>query len=804
VQAAPLASGAAQVMNSYLTMMERFLTVQQEVMQAYLTGARGQPYAAPTYAWHPEAAAPVATLPERLASAPTPLPVMAPPPAPVAAPPIVVPQQAMVPPASPVVVPQAQVAPTAPAPQIVASPPPIAETPRTLDAAAISAILVRLVSDRTGYPPEMLEPHLDLEADLGIDSIKRVEIIGGLQQETGLAFGGDVDQLSARKSLREMVEFIVARQGTLSETVTVEKSHRPFEWSLLTSVPGEEATVVCEIRLEEHLFLRDHTLGRNVSRFDPALTGLPVMPFTMSMELLAEAATFVIPNKVVVGMKEIRGTRWIVVENEPVCLRAVAQHQHSPGGDEVFVQIFDAAWQAQNTTPIVSGTVCFADRYPEPPEAAPLALTHERPSAWEPKALYTEGIFHGPAFRGIASMDRWGEDGAKATLETLPTKGLFASNDGSTLITDPVLLDQPGQMVAFWIWERLNQTHHIFPYRLEAIHFYGPPLPAHERVACQGHVSHLDDFLMKSDLDIARADGRVWARFISWEDRRFTLPAEFARFMLGPRGVQLSQPWPAMTASLGASAGLSVRRLGVDDFPEHFFSGHGGIWLKVLAYSVLSRRERDLWHSLRTPEPRRVEWLLARVAAKEALCQLLREQYGLDLLPADVELLPDANGRPTVQGAWLAQVPQVPVVSLAHSGGAAVAIVGDGRAGMDGVGIDIEQATRRHQEIEAVAFSADERSLLATLDADEGWPLRLWCAKEAAAKALGLGMMGGPQSLVIQAVDVGSGAARVGVAGELAAHFHDNPTLTALSLREGKFVGAVVVHSAVNQAIQER
>ena len=40
-----------------------------------------------------------------------------------------------------------------------------------------------LVSDRTGYPVEMLDLDQDIEADLGIDSIKRVEIIGGLQKE---------------------------------------------------------------------------------------------------------------------------------------------------------------------------------------------------------------------------------------------------------------------------------------------------------------------------------------------------------------------------------------------------------------------------------------------------------------------------------------------------------------------------------------------------------------------------------------------------------------------------------------------
>lgn len=46
----------------------------------------------------------------------------------------------------------------------------------------LSEMLVQIVSDKTGYPTEMLELDMDMEADLGIDSIKRVEILGSLQE----------------------------------------------------------------------------------------------------------------------------------------------------------------------------------------------------------------------------------------------------------------------------------------------------------------------------------------------------------------------------------------------------------------------------------------------------------------------------------------------------------------------------------------------------------------------------------------------------------------------------------------------
>lgn len=40
--------------------------------------------------------------------------------------------------------------------------------------------LIALVSDRTGYPADMITEAMDLEADLGIDSIKRMEIFGAM------------------------------------------------------------------------------------------------------------------------------------------------------------------------------------------------------------------------------------------------------------------------------------------------------------------------------------------------------------------------------------------------------------------------------------------------------------------------------------------------------------------------------------------------------------------------------------------------------------------------------------------------
>ena len=68
-------------------------------------------------------------------------------------------------------------------------------------------MLLGLVSSKTGYPEEMLDLNANLEADLGIDSIKRVEILGAFNRETQLLDPADIEQVSSLKTLGAMLDF---------------------------------------------------------------------------------------------------------------------------------------------------------------------------------------------------------------------------------------------------------------------------------------------------------------------------------------------------------------------------------------------------------------------------------------------------------------------------------------------------------------------------------------------------------------------------------------------------------------------
>jgi acyl transferase domain-containing protein/NAD(P)H-dependent flavin oxidoreductase YrpB (nitropropane dioxygenase family)/ABC-type nitrate/sulfonate/bicarbonate transport system substrate-binding protein/NAD(P)-dependent dehydrogenase (short-subunit alcohol dehydrogenase family) len=93
------------------------------------------------------------------------------------------------------------------------------EAPAIPDREELTARLVAIVSERTGYPAEMLDLDLDLEADLGIDSIKRIEILGNYQKAFDFTASEDIaaimEELAKIKTLRGVIEWVDTRLRTV-------------------------------------------------------------------------------------------------------------------------------------------------------------------------------------------------------------------------------------------------------------------------------------------------------------------------------------------------------------------------------------------------------------------------------------------------------------------------------------------------------------------------------------------------------------------------------------------------------------
>jgi phosphopantetheinyl transferase len=537
--------------------------------------------------------------------------------------------------------------------------------------------------------------------------------------------------------LRTMERFLQTGQEIMQAYLTGAPATMAAPLPLLGDIgdvePGVRLAARRAVDPDRDPYLLDHTLGRTVARTDPSLTGLPLMPLAMSLEILAEGATALLGGGVVTGLRDVRAHRWIAFPG-PLRLEVVARRLAAADGVErVRVELRDESGDA----PAVEGTVLVGAGYDAAP--APLAPPSQdvRPSTRPPGQLYGEVMFHGPAWQAVEAVDGVAPGGALARLRVLPADAGF--------VLDPIVLDAAGQVIGFWAAEQLETARVVFPFSLAALDVYGPRRPEGEALSCVAAIELGGARLTRSDIDVVDAGGGCWMRLRAWDDKRFDVPERFRPLTLATELPPLSEPWDVPLPAAGACRRLDAR-----------LQEDRTLWAPAWAHRVLSRPERDRFARLERPEDRRLEWLGARTAAKEAVIELL----GLDLLPADVEVVADDRGRPEVR---IPGVDAVPAVSLAHAQGRTAALAALLPPG-GGVGIDIEPVRELPPAFAEAALGEPERQLLIDVPGDE-WLLRCWCAKEAAGKAAGSGLSAGDERPRVDAIDVAAEAVEVTVRG---------------------------------------
>ena len=473
-----------------------------------------------------------------------------------------------------------------------------------------------------------------------------------------------------------MAAYLAARQGN-SSAGRQAVSRRPFFQDVVENVAGVRAVALHRFSAEREIVFHDHALGRDVSTEDPSLLGLTLVPLTVTMEMLAEGGALLEPGKLLVGMRDIRASRWITLEKPGYTIEATAK-QSGPG--EVHVALREAG-AAGTLRPILAEAVAvFAERYAEAGAPRPFVLENEKRSAWIPEQLYRTGMFHGSLMQGAKSVERAGRNGTSATLEALPHGQLFTDNPRPAFLFDPVLLDAAGQVVAYWFWEAIEKGTDLFPYRVAAFHCYAAAPAAGTQLECRVVRRFESDAVIHSDIEVLDHAGKVYYRLDGWETRRFPQPPRFLRLRIDPRRTYISTPWKEPVAGKRGVAGCRVEGL-----PQAFLESSHNVWLKTLAYLVLNRRERAVWDGMQATAKERYDWLLGRCAAKDAVRMLIQERFGEQLCAADVEIVADGAGRLSVEGAWKQRLGVNPAVAIANSGAGAVAALDAG----DLAGIDL-------------------------------------------------------------------------------------------------------------------
>lgn len=427
--------------------------------------------------------------------------------------------------------------------------------------------------------------------------------------------------------------------GTNSPAVA-EARDEPARFALVGTFercePGRDIVFRHTLDLREDLYADHHTLGgRGVSRVDPGQNGLPVLPMTFSLEAMAEAASLLVPGKVVVGLRNIRLYRWVPFDAVPTTLEvraSVVAGAAESGTIEVKADVRDLGnsfLKDGANKPASEAVVVLADRYPEPPDPLPFALADEAPCRATVADL-RRNMFHGPLFQMIRCLDRFGKEGIEGTLEVQPRTEWFRSNPDPRIVLDPVLIDAAMHILGAWHLEQPDWSGRILlPIGVNAVEVFGPTPAIGNRLRIRGHNEEETARQVRHGLEVFDESGRVWLRLRGASYWRFYLPFGEVNFF-GPKdNYFLSQHWDEAVPP------------GVDFARCYFLDPPLDLRQPVLRASgvrvSMTPREIAEYNAVAADDAAANDWYFSRLVAKDAVRGVRNLSHSEAIFPADME-----------------------------------------------------------------------------------------------------------------------------------------------------------------------
>ncbi|MCC3770284.1 4'-phosphopantetheinyl transferase superfamily protein, partial [Streptomyces sp. UNOC14_S4] len=460
-------------------------------------------------------------------------------------------------------------------------------------------------------------------------------------------------------------------------------------------------TTTLRVALDTMPYLTDHCFYRQRPDWPDSGDRWPVVPATTMIQHMAEAAAT--PGTgVTVAVRDARFLAWLVAEP---AVDVTVSVRTAPGrGGRHTVEFGRYARAAVETAP----------RHPAPPARWPVPADEEAPTVSARRIYDERWMFHGPLFQGVTTITALGARHVRGVVSAPPAPG--------------ALLDNAGQLLGYWLMATRSDRTVVLPVGIREIRFHGPEPAAGERLDCHVRITSLTETLLAADIQLSHR-GTVWCEITGWEDRRFDSPPATDAVRRRPEHSTLARVQPGGW------------HLVFEHFPDPASR-------ELMMRNLLGGAERDAY-AARPPRGRQ-QWLLGRIAAKDAVRHHLWQHGAGPVFPAEIRVRNDDSGRPHPEGVHGRQLPPLDL-SLAHCAEAAVALVRP--AGTVPTGIDIEEITERPEATRDAVLAPEELPLLDRLGGDARALTRLWTAKEAAAKAEGTGLRGRPRDFRVTAAD---------------------------------------------------
>lgn len=487
---------------------------------------------------------------------------------------------------------------------------------------------------------------------------------------------------NSNTTISEVIPKIVPPIVEKQETVTIDNTGKTFEEDLYVS-------------LDTHPLIIDHSLVVQPKHWTVLEDLTPVIPMTMTFELLAEAAHKQDLSKKILKLAPVSVFQWMGVITP-------------------FVQKISGVWKSKdlialNIKGFASGEVLLGDEYPKVDSVyeSEIDLGEDIKPLPTKEEIYKGYMFHGPAYQGIEKVTNITAKGIRAYIKHSGGKG--------------ALLDNLGQVYGLYLQLILHENPVTFPVKVQDISFYQDLADQEGIFECVCLNKSLDDDFATTDIVLKR-DGKVWCVIKGWQNRRFEFDKAIWQMMVNTENSALAEE---------IAPGISY---------------YNKKYNKTYTWDFLEKRYLNQPEKARLqsfPMNKRKDYLISRIALKDALRKYVEQHTGKKTFPIEYFVKYDEHHKPFVYG--LDELAGVEV-SLAHKGTDSVAIVSN-----KPVGIDIETIEERSTEFMNLSFTPHELELLKDKDLAE-WSTKFWVAKEAYGKKIGLGLQGNPKKYEIKSI----------------------------------------------------
>ena len=108
---------------------------------------------------------------------------------------------------------------------------------------AVKEKVIEIIAEKTGYPPDMLDPDLDLEADLGVDTVKQAEMFAAIRDVYDIPRDENL-KMRDFPTLAHVVQFVYDRRPDLATAATVKEianATAASAMSPLSTTPADDA-----------------------------------------------------------------------------------------------------------------------------------------------------------------------------------------------------------------------------------------------------------------------------------------------------------------------------------------------------------------------------------------------------------------------------------------------------------------------------------------------------------------------------------------------------------------------------------